>query len=471
MLNRRGFLGAGLAALGTAAPPQRAGGLRAGAATSNITPLLGCSLAGGMTDRIGREIHDELHVRSLVLDNGINQLAFALVDSCAVPRDIIDEAKALIAKRCGIPAAHVLVAATHTHSAPPATHLFQSIPDSKYTAWLTLRIADAVQLAHQRLRPARAGWGLGREERLLFNRRYHMKAGMVPKNPFGGDDRVKMNPGVGNPDVMKPAGPVDPEVPVLALESSEGAPIAVLASYGLHYVGDTGPGHVSADYFACWAGSMQRLAGTSFIPILANGCSGNVNNVDVLGPPRPRRPPYEHMQRVADILAAECYRVWRTMRFHETVPLEAGVEELTLGTRLPSREEVIGARRLLEEAKDRPIRDQPLVYARETVLLADYPPRVKTLVQTMRIGDLGIASFPGEAFAELGLAVKKSTPFHPAMMIELANDYRGYIPTLEAFQMGGYETWRAKSSYLEAGAAPQLVKSAISQLDRLSGRG
>ena len=110
-----------------------------------------------------------------------------------------------------------------------------------------------------------------------------------------------------------------------------------------------------------------------------------------------------------------------------------------------------------------------VIYARETVLLPQYAaPQIKTWVQTMRIGNLGIATMPGEAFVELGMAVKQASPFETTMMIELANDYRGYIPTEEAFGAGGYETWRAKSSYLETGAAPRLVRSAVGQLEKLA---
>src|SRR4051794_19553636 len=112
----------------------------AGASTSNITPPLGCSLAGGMTDRIATDVHDELLVRSLVLDNGQNRLGFAICDSCAIPGDLIAKAKHLINSYTGIPMTNMLVAATHTHSAPPAAHLFQSAPDPKYQDWLAVRI-------------------------------------------------------------------------------------------------------------------------------------------------------------------------------------------------------------------------------------------------------------------------------------------------------------------------------------------
>lgn len=470
-----GSLAGSTASLSFAAADEK---VLAGASLSNITPALGCSIAGGMTNGIGTEIHDELHVRSLVLDNGKTRLALATCDLCVLPREPIDRAKQLIERYTGIPRSNILISATHTHSAPPAAHLFQSVPDPKYVDWLVVRIADGVRRAVNHLQPARIGWGSGREGSLVFNRRYRMKPGTAGTDPFGrSSDTVKMNPGIGNPDVIGPAGPVDPEVSVLAVESLDGRPICVLASYALHYVGGVGSGHISADYFAAWATAMAVLAGMPngqtadppFVPMLANACSGNINNVDVMHGPQARNRPYEKMQKVADILAAECYRTWRTLKFADEVELAASEEELDLGVRLPDASDVAAARKILAAA---PSGEQYLgireVYARETVILSEsYPATIKTVVQAMRIGSLGIATFPGEAFVELGMEVKSRSPFKPTMLIELANDYRGYIPTVEAFEVGGYETWRAKSSYLEKQAAPKLVDAALRRLSAL----
>jgi hypothetical protein len=387
-----------------------------------------------------------------------------------VPRDIIDRAKQLITEQTGIPANHVLVSATHTHSAPAATHLFQSMPDPEYVKWLPLRIADSVRLAVGRLQPARIGWGVGREDRLVFCRRYHMKPGTAPPNPFGQVERVKMNPGIKNPNIVRPEGPVDPDVGVIAVESIDGRPIAVLGNYALHYVGGVGRGHVSADYFAMWADAMNRLAGTrQFVGILTNACSGHSISQDARVA-QPQYGPYEKMRWVADVLAAESYRTWRTLEYRDWVELGGSVEELELGVRLPPADDVKRARQILDAApKGEQLKQQPEIYARETVILAEsYPKTVKTPIQGLRIGDLGIATYPGEAFAELGLEVKSKSPFKTTMLIELANDYRGYIPTVEAHANGGYETWRAKSSYLEVNAAPKMVAAALRQLAKVA---
>ncbi len=480
-MNRRQLLLGALTSSATAFGfPQivraRVGKLRAGAAAYNITPSLGCSLAGSMRDRIADEVHDELQVRSLVLDNGSARLALAVVDSCVVPRKIIDRAKESISEQTGIPASHVLVSATHTHSAPPADHLFQSEPDPAYQDWLSVRIADAVRLAVNRLQPARIGWGVGREDRLVFNRRFFMKPGTIPPDPLGGTtDKVRMNPPRASSDILRAAGPTDPEVGILAVESLDGRPISVLGSYALHYVGPGASTHITADYFGEWSNTMTRIAGVRpsqrfppFVPILTNACSGNINGIN-FSKPAVSHPPYAEMRRYADILAAESYRTWRSLDYHDSVDLDAYVEEIELGVRLPTAADVAQARKTLAGApKEGNYSDRAQIYARETFIMSEtFAPTVKTFVQTMRIGDLGIATFPGEAFVELGLEVKQKSPFKTQFLIELANDYRGYIPTVEGHEHGGYETWRAKSSFLEPHAAPKMVASALRQLEKL----
>lgn len=481
--NRRQFLGRSIAASAAASMARMSaadagGSLRAGAATSNITPGLGSSLAGDMTDIIAAEIHDELHVRALVLESGSVRLALVACDLCVLPREPIDRAKELIQRHAGIPPSNILIAAVHTHSAPPAYHLFQSQPDPKYVDFLVTRIADAVRCAVNRLEPARIGWGVGREDRVIFYRRYFMKPGTIPPDPFGRTtDTVKMNPGIGNPNVIRPAGQVDPDVGVLAIEAAGGRPISVVATYALHYVGDVVDGHVSADYFGAWANSLAALAKAPecgayppFVPILFNGCSGNINNWDVMGGAGGKGgKPYEKIRRVADMLAAECFRTWRNMEMRASAGLAVSQEEIELAVRLPSAGDIAAARKTLAAApKTGPYTEWPHIYARETIIMSEtFPRTVRLPVQAMRIGGLAFVGFPSEAFVELGREIKAKSPIQPTFIAELANAYHGYVPHLEGFDQGGYETWRAKSSYLEREAGPKLVAAVMRRLEAL----
>ncbi|HMF72539.1 MAG TPA: hypothetical protein VK616_13770, partial [Flavitalea sp.] len=229
---------------------------RAGASTSNITPPLGTPIVGNFVEPPATQIHDELHARCLVLDDGTTQLAFVIVDNVGINQKVFDEAKHQIHERTGLPEEHLLMSAVHTHSATSAAggsgirrggwNIGKSLDE--YQSFLARRISDGVQVAINNLEPARIGWGSGKVPQHLFNRRWKMKDSVV--NPFGEKEIVKMNPGIRNPDLLEPAGATDPQVSFISVESTSGRPIALLGNYSLHYVGGVPTGDISADYFA-----------------------------------------------------------------------------------------------------------------------------------------------------------------------------------------------------------------------------
>jgi hypothetical protein len=147
--------------------------------------------------------------------------------------------------------------------------------------------------------------------------------------------------------------------------------------------------------------------------------------------------------------------------WRERVPLAAREAELELGVRLPEADEVARAGQVLEAAKGRELKGLPEIYARETALLSKYPKTVRLRLQAFRIGELGIAAIPCEVFVEIGLAIKARSALRPAFTIELANGYNGYLPTPEHHKLGGYETWRARSSYLEVEASPKILETVL----------
>jgi len=446
---------------------------RAGAFAIDITPEhFPVSSAGSMSHRTATQAHDPLHARCVVLDDGKSQLAFAICDSCMIPRDIFDAAKQTVSDTIGIPTDRILTSATHTHTAVTVTPVFQSRSDAEYCTFLSAQIAKGIIQAASQLEPARIGWAVGNNPRQVFNRRWYMRPDMKLANPFGGTDTVRMNPPPANSKLLKPAGLTDPEVPVLSLQALDGRPIAVLANYSLHYVGGVPAATLSGDYFAEFANQLTVLMDAAstdppFVGVMSNGTSGDINNVNFFES-QPAKQPFEQIRLVAADVAQSAHSAIQRIEYHDWVPLTMQETEVELGVRRPTDDEIQRANQLLKANGDGPLRGMPTIYANETIGLSKYPDTVTVKLQAIRIGGLGIVTTPCETFVETGLAIKHLSPFKPTFTIELANGYNGYLPTPEQHDLGGYETWRAKSSYLAVDAEPKIRGTLLELLNGLA---
>ncbi|MDA2926017.1 hypothetical protein MYX78_02095 [Acidobacteria bacterium AH-259-G07] len=512
-MTRRGFFGAalGAAAVGnlqyasfgkaTQIRGRVAGRLRAGAATSNITPALGVSL-DGITIEMGpsTHVHDELYARCLVLDNGWIRVALVVCDCCLIDRRVFDKAKRLLLRQAGIPVDHTLMSATHTYSAPRVLPVSESPViwpqhnpqlHREYAEFLSSRIADGVRRACQNLQPAQVGWGVRKVPDYVHNRRWYMKPGTIQPNPFGRkSDQVqtsppwKLWPGPPRaPNLVAPAGPTDPELSVLGIRSLDGRPLALLANYSTDCAGfrigwdpvrntfiqEEGipRGHVSADYFGVFAKRIRHLLNAEyqdppFVGVMSNGTSGDIEPIDRRKKPN-RYAPYGRVREVGNGLAKATLAIYEELDFFGRLPLEVRHRTVRVNVRLPSRDEVARARETISKAPTGELtRDQ--IYARETLLMSRRAPSYECPIQSVRIGDLGIVAIPCEVFAETGLAIKARSPLQPTFTIGLANDYAGYLPPPKQHRLGGYETWRSRSSFLEIEAEPKLVAEALQLL-------
>lgn len=444
-----------------ASPAAAAPVFKAGAATSNVTPELGSSINGGFQDGKAVFIHDELHARCLALDDGQTKLVFVVADSCVIGRGIFDEAKKMVNEATGLPMENMLMSATHSHSCGTLQAVGQSEPNPMYQRFVARRIADGVRIALNNLAPAKIGWGFGEVPQHVFNRRWRLRPGTVPASPLGvATEQVKTNPGIKNPNLDQPAGPTDPQVWFISVQSPEGKPIALYANYSLHYVGGVGAGHISADYFGAFSNRIGELLGTEnqdppFVGAMSNGTSGDINNVDFRGN-QAKQPPYGQIKLVANDVAQEVARVCKTITHHDWVPLGVAQKEITLSLRLPTKDEVEKAREVMKQSKLFPrMETMEQVYARETVLLSEFPEKVSAPLQLLKIGDLRVSAIPAETFVEIGLELKKRHT--PTFSVSLANAYHGYLPTPEHHKLGGYETWRARSSCLEVDASTKII--------------
>ncbi|MFK5924462.1 MAG: neutral/alkaline non-lysosomal ceramidase N-terminal domain-containing protein [Verrucomicrobiota bacterium] len=440
---------------------------KAGAATSNITPPLGSPVAGAGSTVPTNNVHDELHARALILDDGKTRFALVVCDSSGISATICEKAREFIAANETIQIApeNVMISATHTHSGPNANA-------DNYRDFLARRIADSVQRAVSNLQPAKIGWGSVDEPSELFNRRWYVNDSALLQNPFGCVDKVVMNPPRGSKALVQPAGPIDPEVSFLSVQSLEGKPIALFANYSLHYVGGAAVGEISADYFGMFANRMGELLRAEsefppFVGIMSNGTSGDVNNSDRRKKSQ-RRAPYEKMKEVAEKLAQGVAKAHQGITFHDWVPLGAASRKLPLKPRKADKNLMEYAAKILERPDD--VSGYPryaLKYAAYVERMGNGDYRVPDLIQVFRIGDLGIAAIPYETFTETGLRIKAESPFQDSFTIELANGAGGYLPTPEQHKLGGYETWFG-TNRVQMDASEVIVEAILSMMEELN---
>ncbi|MGI6417379.1 MAG: neutral/alkaline non-lysosomal ceramidase N-terminal domain-containing protein [Thermoguttaceae bacterium] len=451
----------------------------AGAATSNITPALGSAIIGGFLPFPATNVHDELHARCLVLDDGKTKLALVVVDLLGFHYIVSHQARKFIEQETGIPPTNVLISAIHTHSAASALgknhfEFPQKVDEyqiDKYQAFVARRIADGVKCAANRLRPAQVGFTTAEAPEHVFNRRWFLKPGAMPPNPFGGIDQVKTNPAAGSPDLVKPAGPTDPVVSILAVREPDGRPIAVYSCYSLHYVGGVGHGDISADYYGMYCQRLERLLDGDqqdppMVAMMANGTSGDVNNINFLQP-RPPKKPYEQMRFVADDLAAKVQAALAKVQYSDRLTLAASYREPLIATRRPSAEQMAWAKEMLAKPAPKPGKaDIPYIYAQRFEELARGAASVPTPLQVLRIGQVCIGSLPNEIFCEIGLEFRQRSPVQPAFLVSLANGYFDYLPTPKQHELGGYETYLA-TNRLEPKASDKMLDALLEMVEEV----
>jgi hypothetical protein len=411
------------------------------------------NMPGGFSANMAESAHDPFHARALVLDDGKTTLAMVVVDNLGAGPDVLNEAKALAAAKTGMSVDKMLISSTHTHSGPSLNT--RSEAAAAYYKQFVAGVAESIIQAHAALQPARMGAAAHPLPDEVFNRRWYLKPGKMPLNPFGRIDTVKMNPGT-SPDVIdRPAGPTDPDITILSVEDTKRKQVALFANYSLHYVGGAPSGEMSADYFGEFARIMpSRLRGNGkMVAMMSNGTSGDINNIP-FGVTRPPREPFEQIRLVA---AKAADAVWFA---HQKIDKHRGdtrlgmmQREITLKYRRPSAQDVAEAKAVLAVKDKEAIEKLPRLaqnYAGSVIAAAERKEETITVkLQAIRIGDLAVCGIPFETFVEIGLDLKKRSPFPQTMVIGLANGRHGYLPTLEQHKLGGYETWLGTNSVQE----------------------
>ena len=246
------------------------------------------------------------------------------------------------------------------------------------------------------------------------------------------------------------------------MQTRDGRPLAFLGNYSTHYAGAPS---LSADYFAVFAKRIGELLGADernpeFVGIMCNGTSGDANCID-FNLPKSRGFDYHS---VGNDTAQAAFEAYQKIEHHDNVSLAMAEKRLTLAIRQPTADEVAKAKAFLKEMGDKPLRTWTEVYARETVLMSELPPEREIKLQALRIGELGIAAIPCEVYGCTGLNIKRQSPLKPTFNISLANGGEGYLPPPDQHLLGGYTTWRARSSCLEEQAEPKITAAVLDLL-------
>lgn len=454
--------------------------MKAGFFETDITPAVGMERPATYDKRYLESIHDQLKVRVAIFDDDLERVALIGVDTCFLMEHTIDKVKRKIHGLVGIKPENVLMGASHTHTGGPLMGFhpeeLQDAPlmirrlafdfsvnmDPDYENFVIWRIATAVKEADRLKEKVLLSAGHGDEGESSFNRRFKMKCG-----------KTWTNPGPGNPDIIRPAGPIDPEVGVIGAWREDGSLLGCVINFTCHGTTFNGSA-VSAD----WIGYMEKtvkggMSAPNAVTVFLNGACGDVTqwNHRTL---RQVREKEDSSGYVGSRVGAEAIKVLVSSERGDLNPVKVLSKKINLKRRVPSQESIVKAQEIIKKNIDNPEnhRSAEWCFAKERVIL-DYLIKKEPLktveIQAVQIGHAVFLSMPGEFFCQSGLNIKAASEF-PFTWVVFTGNGRGYVPTEDAFASdgGGYETVLTVFSCLEIQAAAKIEKTCIALSKKLT---
>ena len=443
-----------------------------GIALGEITPETGSPHYRG----VSTGADSPLYAKAIVFSQGDTRGALVLCDLIRITRELSIMVRERASKETGIPYQNISIAATHVHTGPRYMFEMQEYSDrlaegklteddkSGYLTLIIDGITKAIVEADKQVRETEFVSGIGEAYGLSFNRRFLMTNG-----------RVRFNPGTLNPKIVKPAGPIDPKVHFLlfrpAGESEYSSSLTVFANHTDTYGGT----QYCADYPYFLQQSMKEIFGEHFISAFGNGTCGNLNHIDVT---KKRQATEKGM--ITKKIGAELAKTIQD-NLDKVKPGNPDLEVISKTLYLPlqdytkeeyewasdenaapmysDREWIRGRRRSkilsLEQYRKREA-VQPAV--------SGEPWRLPVELHVFRLDSRNaIVTLPGEVFVELGLEIKKHSPFENTMVIEMSNINIHYVPDLKGFAEDDYE---AMNSRLAPGSGEKMVEEALVMLNQ-----
>lgn len=455
--------------------------LRVGVGEADITPPEGFPIAGYYHERLAEGTIDPLKAKAIVFSQGDTRAAVVVCDLTAVSRDLCEAVRKQACEKTGIRPEAITVSGTHSHTAPDySKHLYQYLkrlesgePASAggqppYAEKLIGGIVQAIVAAHDRLEPATLASGSATQETpVSFNRRFVMK-----------DGSVQTWRNLSDPNVVRAAGPIDPEVGVVVIKSDSGKVRGVFSNFALH-LDTVGGMRWSADYPFFIEQAVRQQFGQDAVSIFGTGCCGDINHAD---PSKKERNKTEMIGRAIAATVQSAIPNAAQLK-HDDLQVRSTVVQLPLQDL--SSEQLKRSGELLKVIQGGGKVDfLEQVTAYKTIMLAQFRDATRgenpdkqigwglshawegvgdalpVDVQTITIGDeLALVFLPGEVFVDLGLAIKRASPYRNTFVVELSNCVEtAYIPTRAAYAGGSYEV---TNSTLKPGGGEMLVEAAL----------
>lgn len=425
------------------ATPLAAQALRVGAAAVALEADDSMVIAGGIGPgrAVGQE--GELRATAIVVDKAPATVAMVTCDVLFVPGDLVDRALARIRKSTGIPPDHVLVSATHTHHAPSVTFLHGYGPDGRFVRTLEDAIVAAVERAHSKLENSTFRSAVTEEKTIGVNSRLMLRDGRIYW--VGRTD-----------DAVRPTGPVDSQLPVLAFLGPADRLAALLFNHSTHTIGTRKGAVRSPGFYGLAAQELEAELGG--VCGFFEGASGSTHNLGAVTTA-------QAVDRLkAAVRGALDHAPVRDVGRLVSVKREFRFKVRTFDEAEEDRKVVEYCRSRIPAGADETIR----VFRDMRKKLAPQQGQERTTrLQAIRIGDVALVGVPAEYFTVLGLDVKKRSPFADTFVVELANDWIGYLPDREAHRLGGYQTWMGLHSYAEVGTGERVADEVVDMLNAL----
>lgn len=466
-------------AMATFATHLRAATLRAGVAVESIT-----------TDNPTVVVHDPLRVKTLVVDDGTTKAVVVSLDIGGVSTTLVSMIRARLRDEFGIAEANVLVGASHNHHT-----------QGQVASDVTDRTLKAIRRATETMVPVKIGAGVGREDRIMMNRRLRLKDGRHWTIR-------RANPSPRDADIVG-LEPVDPEIGILRIDKASGEPLAVLYNFAGHAYGGVPNEGVTADFPGFASAVLEEAFGHGVVVLFLQGASGDITPIRYKDVDIP--PPTEQLGTMLGLSTLKAVNRIETREdgtiraISETIELprrqdaEARVESLEMeqeeilkfftgigcGTHgagtflnfksflplymkhtldpdhpsyasyLYAHEEATGNKGLEHlDAENRKRVEKYLECIRQMERLIRIRSNLQIMrrhakrtgqggiaveVQGVKIGDFVLITFPGEPFAEIGLRIKNKSPFEHTYVAGYTNGHQGYGPTADAYESQAYE--------------------------------